>query len=69
VSMQEAMAYEQSSQGRSASSTGTTGSASTMSRSNQNDAALMNKLMELARAYGQGGEGAGNSSGSLAISV
>jgi Ca2+-binding EF-hand superfamily protein len=69
VSMQEAIAYEQSSQGSSSSSSSATGSASAMSTSSQNDAALLHKLMELARAYGQGGEAAGNSSGSLAISA
>ncbi len=57
VSMQEAMAYDQSSQDSSATST-----------ASQSDAALMHKLMELARAYGPGSEASAGAS-SLAISV
>ena len=67
VSMQEAMAYDQSSQSRSTSSTTDTSTASTTS-SSQSDAALMHKLMELARAYGPGSD-AFNSTSSLTVTA
>ena len=67
VSMQEAMTYDQSSQSRSTSSTTDTSTASTTS-SSQSDAALMHKLMELARAYGPGSD-AFNSTSSLTVTA
>lgn len=69
VSMQEAMAYDQSTKSSSSTASADTSTGSATSTSSQNDAALMHKLMELARAYGAGSEGTGSSSGSLAISV
>lgn len=62
VSMQEAMAYDQSSQESSATSTADTSTASATSGSSQSDAALMHKLMELARAYGPGSDALSNTS-------
>jgi Ca2+-binding EF-hand superfamily protein len=69
VSMQEAMAYDQSTKSSTSTASTETSTGSATSTSSQNDAALMHKLMELARAYGAGSEGTGSSSGSLAISV
>jgi Ca2+-binding EF-hand superfamily protein len=69
VSMQEAMAYDQSTKSSTSTASADTSTGSATSTSSQNDAALMHKLMELARAYGAGSEGTGSSSGSLAISV
>jgi Ca2+-binding EF-hand superfamily protein len=69
VSMQEAMAYDQSTKSSTSTASTDTSTGSATSTSSQNDAALMHKLMELARAYGAGSEGTGSSSGSLAISV
>lgn len=68
VSMQEAMAYDQSSQESSATSTADTRTASATSGSSQSDAALMHKLMELARAYGPGSD-AFNSTSSLTVTA
>lgn len=67
VSMQEAMTYDQSSQSRSTSSTTDTSTASTTS-SSQSDAALMHKLMELARAYGPDSD-AFNTTSSLTVTA
>lgn len=71
VSMQEAMVYDQSTKSSTSTSTASTDTSngSATSISSQSDAALMHKLMELARAYGAGSEGRGSSSGSLAISA
>lgn len=68
VSMQEAMAYDQSSQSSSASSTTDTSIGSATSTSSQSDAALMHKLMELARAYGPGSD-AFSSTSSLKVTA
>ena len=69
VSMQEAMAYDQSSQSSSTSSSSTTDtSAASTTSSSQSDAALMHKLMELARAYGPGSD-AFNSTSSLTVTA
>ncbi|MBT9497675.1 MAG: hypothetical protein IV103_10520 [Zoogloea sp.] len=67
VSMQEAMTYDQSSQSSTSSTTTDTSTASSTS-SSQNDAALMHKLMELARAYGPGSD-AFNSTSSLTVTA
>ena len=68
VSMQEAMAYDQSSQSRSTSSSTTDTSTASTTSSSQSDAALMHKLMELARAYGPGSD-AFNSTSSLTVTA
>ena len=69
VSMQEAMVYDQSTKSSTSTASTDTSNGSATSISSQSDAALMHKLMELARAYGAGSEGRGSSSGSLAISA
>ncbi|MBP8134432.1 MAG: EF-hand domain-containing protein [Zoogloea sp.] len=68
VSMQEAMTYDQSSQSRSTSSSTTDTSTASTTSSSQSDAALMHKLMELARAYGPGSD-AFNSTSSLTVTA
>lgn len=68
VSMQEAMAYDQSSQSSSTSSSTTDTSTASTTSSSQSDAALMHKLMELARAYGPGSD-AFNSTSSLTVTA
>lgn len=68
VSMQEAMAYDQSSQSSSTSSSTTDTSTASTTSSSQSDAALMHKLMALARAYGPGSD-AFNSTSSLTVTA
>lgn len=68
VSMQEAMAYDQSSQSRSTSSSTTDTSTASTTSSSQSDAALMHKLMELARAYGPDSD-AFNTTSSLTVTA
>lgn len=68
VSMQEAMAYDQSSQSRSTSSSTTDTSTASSTSSSQSDAALMHKLMELARAYGPDSD-AFNTTSSLTVTA
>lgn len=70
VTLAEAMAYEQSTQGSaSTTSTGSAGSTGSTTAANQTDAMLAHRLMELMRAYGTDSTASANATSGISISA